>query len=660
MTNIWQFLMQTAEVTLTAAVLLLLKRIFQDKLSPRWQYGIWALLALKILIPVGTGGKYISMELAAALEAVKTMSERNLNSACLNWATPVTPEFPVPWISKVPQSSTDWLFAIYAAGVFLLLLRYIVSYVRLRLILRRGKPAGENFCEDLQRICEKYDLKPCRCIFLAGISSAFVCGVLRPVLVLPEQSSSDGSDKIDEKILLHELLHVKYFDVLQGIFWCFLRCLHWCNPLIWYVAGKITCDMESLCDQRVLERLSGEERRDYGRLLLSMTNEKYANVAGSTSLSNGGKNIAKRIIAIAHFKKYPKGMGLVSVCICILLAGPIFGNVSAMELPGNDGVHGWRMPGWDKEYGLAAANLRRCSTPAGAIDTYLKGLIYQDVVYLRAALPPEKWGAELEEVAVNSGPLVGSKCSIQNLQTLSEYKVYNLESEEKGEHHVQVVFQWNEPYLGEDMVDDDATWIYAIFPLRLDWDGRGWTVENDGAPSCYEMEDRFDIDHMAFPKVPWTQQWTAEGKNGTVRIEEQCFQTVYQGQAGLYEEAKQDAVFELPTICRIVSFESNWTENRKKTVEHIGMQNFTIEDTETDIEDLYRVKPPEDGSSSSSDGESILGKTLTEKWDGTIRDDVGIYIFGDAETSGCAGYVVRIFLNEELVETFKIKRGDGL
>ena len=121
MTNIWQFLMQTAEVTLTAAVLLLLKRIFQDKLSPRWQYGIWALLALKILIPAGTGGKYISMELAAALEAVKTMAERNLSSACLNWATPVTPEFPVPWISKVPQSSTDWLFAIYAAGVFLLL-----------------------------------------------------------------------------------------------------------------------------------------------------------------------------------------------------------------------------------------------------------------------------------------------------------------------------------------------------------------------------------------------------------------------------------------------------------------------------------------------------------------------------------------------------------
>ncbi len=660
MTNIWQFLLQTAEVTLTVGVLLLMKRIFQDKLSPRWQYGVWALLALKMLIPAGTGAKYISMELATALEAIKTIVERNLSSAYLNVMTPVMPEFSVPCISKVPQSTTDWLFAIYVAGVFLVLLRYIVSYVRLRLILRKAKPAGKGFCADLQQFCERYNLKLCRCVFLEGISSAFVCGVLRPVLVLPEQSSSDGSDKIDEKILLHELLHVKYFDVLQGVFWCFLRCLHWCNPLVWYAAGRITCDMESLCDQRVLERLSGEERRDYGRLLLSMTNEKYANVAGSTSLSNGGRNIAKRIKSIARFKKYPRGMGLVSICICILMTGPIFGSVSAMDLPAGGAKVGWRKPGWSKEYALAAADLRRCSTQAGAIDTYLKGLIYQDIVYLRAALPLEKWGAELEEVAVNSRPLVDSKCSLEVLRNLTAYKVYNLESERKREHHVQAVFQWSEPYLGEDLVDEEATWIYVIFPLRLDWDGRGWTVENDGAPSCYEMEDRFDIDHVAFPKVPWMQQWTAEGKSGSVRIEEQFFQTVYQGQTGLYEEAKPDAVFENRTLARIITFESSWTEDQKKTVERIGVQSFTIEDMETDIEDLYRVKPPEDGAYSSSDGESMCGKILTEKWDGTIRDDAGIFILDDVETPNCAGYVVRIFLNEELVETFKIKRGEGI
>ena len=53
MTNIWEFLMQTIEISIVALILLLLKKIFQDKLSPRWQYGVWNVLFLSLVIPVG-------------------------------------------------------------------------------------------------------------------------------------------------------------------------------------------------------------------------------------------------------------------------------------------------------------------------------------------------------------------------------------------------------------------------------------------------------------------------------------------------------------------------------------------------------------------------------------------------------------------------------
>ena len=54
MESIWSFLLQTLSVSVAAAVLLLLKYLLQDKLSPRWQYGIWGVLALRILLPAGT------------------------------------------------------------------------------------------------------------------------------------------------------------------------------------------------------------------------------------------------------------------------------------------------------------------------------------------------------------------------------------------------------------------------------------------------------------------------------------------------------------------------------------------------------------------------------------------------------------------------------
>ncbi|MBR4027650.1 MAG: hypothetical protein IKJ01_08915 [Lachnospiraceae bacterium] len=56
------------------------------------------------------------------------------------------------------------------------------------------------------------------------LQSAFVCGVFSPVLVIPY-----GVD-LDEKVILHELLHLRYKDATQSMIWCMLRSLHWCNP----------------------------------------------------------------------------------------------------------------------------------------------------------------------------------------------------------------------------------------------------------------------------------------------------------------------------------------------------------------------------------------------------------------------------------------------
>ena len=41
MTNIWGFFEQTLTVSIVAAVLLVIKYLLIDKLSPRWQYGIY-------------------------------------------------------------------------------------------------------------------------------------------------------------------------------------------------------------------------------------------------------------------------------------------------------------------------------------------------------------------------------------------------------------------------------------------------------------------------------------------------------------------------------------------------------------------------------------------------------------------------------------------
>ena len=121
MHDIWAFLLQTLTVSLVALFLLVLKTIFQDKLSPRWQYGVWLILAARVLIPAGVGGQMF-LPLERWVELLKLAAEVRLSSAYTGvWAaTAVTAPF--PRITAAPQSVTDWLFCLYAAGAALSLL----------------------------------------------------------------------------------------------------------------------------------------------------------------------------------------------------------------------------------------------------------------------------------------------------------------------------------------------------------------------------------------------------------------------------------------------------------------------------------------------------------------------------------------------------------
>ena len=112
MSNIWYFLLQTVSVSLTAGLIWLIKLIFEDKLSPRWQYGVWSLLAVRCLWPVSSM-QYIFPGLALRLEAFKGMAEQSLSSSFTECYTPIRLNHVFPWVTNRPVSSTDWIFILY-------------------------------------------------------------------------------------------------------------------------------------------------------------------------------------------------------------------------------------------------------------------------------------------------------------------------------------------------------------------------------------------------------------------------------------------------------------------------------------------------------------------------------------------------------------------
>ena len=393
MTDLWSFLQQTLAASLAALVLLAVKRLLGDKLSPRWQLGLWLPLAVRLLLPVGAPGLGGPVDVTYPLTFLRSAVELQLHSAYTDPYAPISTLSPVPWLTGAPVSITDWLFALYAAGVLVCLGWFLLSYARLRAAVGRGTPAAGARVEQLSRVAETYGLKPCRAVEVEGVQSAFLCGVFRPVLVLP------AGREVDDKVLLHELLHRRYHDTALGVVLCLLRCLHWCNPFLWYCFDRVQNDCEALCDQRVLERLEGEDRRDYGHILLSMANEKYARAPGTSSMANGGKNIRRRIQCIARFKRYPAGMALGAVCCTLVLTmGCVAGRAQAGTLSAS--------PAWGSSPAevLTLVVTGRPTTVAGALDVYVKGLVERNPLWLAAAAPAEELPEALEVVSSGVSP----------------------------------------------------------------------------------------------------------------------------------------------------------------------------------------------------------------------------------------------------------------
>lgn len=676
MTNLWAFLLQTLYVAGVGLLLLAIKTLLKDKLSPRWQYAVWAVLALRILLPAYTGKYYVLLPLPLWVETAKVMVEPHWASAYTNVyeATQVTS--PIPWLTGAPVSLSDWLFLLYVVGVVVTLLWYLISWLRLCLLLRQGTPVPADVQEQIERIGKTYACKTCRAIELPGLPSPMVCGVFRPVLALPKGKT------LDDHVILHELLHLNYKDALQNVFWCFCRTLHWCNPIVRLLLNRVGNDMESLCDQRVLERLHGEDRRNYGISLLAMANDKYPRAVGTTSLSNGGKNIAQRIEAIVRFKRYPRGMALASVCVVVVLAASCLVGMVDKEEP----LYGMMYFGPKTDREVAISHLNYCTTVAGALDTYAKGIINESSLCLAMATTGETQ-KEMEALA-RTGTYRGLPSEIEVYHAIDHdvpskesvryqlgYVYYdkmeapsvrNLQKEKDGSYSALLVLyvtQVLDPELHYITDDEGKIGGQLVFSLKVWKEGVRYVVQQLGDSVLYTE----GIAGTYSPYlVPALKTYAAEGNSGSVVVTCRSSHRVgtyytssgiFGGTSQLREDPDPNAEFweEVPSYQYQTEYTFSGSEAEKAALTQVESKTKPIGIGGKVIEQSNSYSSRNDSGNfiewTDGDGRYRCSKYLEGLWDGTLVCNGGTSQYADPPEA----FEVQILWNKEVKETLTAK-----
>ena len=147
------------------------------------------------------------------------------------------------------------------------------------------------------------------------IGTAFVSGLIRPKIYLPENLS--GCER--ECVLAHERCHIRRGDHLIKPLAYIALCLHWFNPLVWLAWVLAMRDMEASCDEAAIKRLGGASRADYAQTLLNLAAGRSVSLAVSLSF---GDDTKRRIRAIARIRPARRW---ITVLAAVLAVGVIAG-----------------------------------------------------------------------------------------------------------------------------------------------------------------------------------------------------------------------------------------------------------------------------------------------------------------------------------------------
>ena len=298
-------------MSITGSVMVLavlMARLFLKK-APRWSICLlWGLVALRLICPF-TIKSNLSLIRNSEPITQEIISEQLPTAPVVT--EPIQYEIPdsVPEIQKIPQQTVEIVPERQASNILeiagyvwlsvvaLMLAYFLISYLQLKRRVRTATRLEKNIRQS------EY------------VTSPFVLGVFRPVIYLPYGLKQSHQDHI----IAHERSHIGRGDHLIKPFGFAVLAVHWFNPLVWVAYVLLCRDIEAACDERVICKMTYEQRQSYSATLLHYSIKRRRIAACPVAFGETG--IKGRIKNVMNYKKPTALLLVISILLSVLLAG---------------------------------------------------------------------------------------------------------------------------------------------------------------------------------------------------------------------------------------------------------------------------------------------------------------------------------------------------
>lgn len=355
--------------TMLIMMVMLIRRISPGRISMRFRYALWLLVALRLALPFWVGSSSLSVmnvvkaaqvylendvenrriqtrgdgldtaELGVGRMETTDLSGQDAGMAGQNAGRETgmgmsgeydggskTHDMPAAY-GKYSDNEDSFLsmrviaIGVWIAGMALISIGMFTGQFRFLLCLLRSRKEipSEALPADWAQLLGR---KGVRVYLVERLPNP--CMVGRSIYIKPQSSE-------DEESLSHILAH-EYSHVIQGdALWALVRSMfcivYWFHPLVWMAAYESKQDSELACDERAVRLLGESQRFSYGRTLLQLTCDEQKRI-GCTgivlTMDGSGRRMKQRVTMIALKKKKSSAAVALAALMAVFACGCTF------------------------------------------------------------------------------------------------------------------------------------------------------------------------------------------------------------------------------------------------------------------------------------------------------------------------------------------------
>ena len=308
---------------LIALAVMAVRLVLRKKASRRALCMLWALVALRLLLPVS-----LTVESPVSLQAEKAPVSRayhamqEARTSVPEEAAPVPAESSGAAAAVIPtepaaepvtlRTFARWLPWIWVIGMGCMAAYMLLSFIWMRLTLRRAEHVRDNVYR-----CTQW-------------STPFVLGIIAPCIYVPESVSEEDLPQV----LAHERCHIRRWDHVVKPFAFLLLAVNWFNPVLWAAYVLLGRDMENACDEMALKNADTAQRAAYSRALVSCAAQPK--MAAVCPLAFGEVAVKERVKNVLGYKKPAIWAAVILAAAAVvigvcLLTKPSYKNVGTLD-----------------------------------------------------------------------------------------------------------------------------------------------------------------------------------------------------------------------------------------------------------------------------------------------------------------------------------------